>query len=126
MNAAWLAPAEALQLGCALDYVPDAGGDRWALDGRPLHAGDAVELLTTAGRRWCSCREDESCARCGDARELVTAAWLPVRFEFWNDRGGPGARVYLVIPALVADGARPRVELDLAGAGGVRLRWPVT
>jgi hypothetical protein len=132
--------AELVAMGHALELRPDGGGDRWYLAGRPVHAGEGLELLGEAGRRPCGCAERGGpCAVCGAEldgrpeilgdRELVIPTWLPVRFEYRNGRNGPDSRVYLVVPAIVASGgraqARPRLELDRDTAGGLRLRWPI-
>lgn len=98
--------------GVLLDLRRDAGGERWHLEGRPLHAGDRLDLLT-ATTCWCPvCRgegwdydgprdadgEATRCSACDGHGQLYRPAWLVVRFEYAT----PGlALLYLELPGLL-------------------------
>lgn len=107
--------------GNLLVLTVDGGGERWTLDGAPLHAGRAVEVLLEAERRPCGCREDD-CARCGGRGFLFRPLWLRAQFEFRNDGDGSGpAFLYL---DLVGARRQPRHAIELHADDGVRCRWP--
>lgn len=122
-----MAPKYAAMRGHALELIPDAGGDRWWLDGRPIHAGDDLFLLVETRDAWCpGCGDDDArkrCVTCGGAGRLVDVGAVRVRFEFRNARSGLPSRVTLVLPAIVTGGERPRVELEAEQARCVRLSW---
>ena len=126
LTAAGFTPADHARLpGGLADLRVDAGGERWHLDGRPLHAGNGVELLTAAERTWCpTCNEDTaaSCGDCGGAGEWIRLAWVRVRFEYQNQGDGSGcALLYLSLPGL---NSTTRHAVELRKGDGARLRWP--
>lgn len=127
--------------GAPLVLTLDGGGERWTLDGRQLHAGDGVELLTErldadAGARWCGTCNGEGRAGAGEARRTCpdcggrgypfVPLWLPVRFEYSNAGDGTGsAYLYVRGPGLGGD-LRHAIELRGSADGArVRCRWPV-
>lgn len=119
----WVPATRRAELGHPLELVVEPGGDRWHLAGRPLHAGDGVELLLE-DHRWCTCDETEPCARCDGARAFIRPRWVRVRFEYQNGRGGSDTRVILCPPIVVTSGARPTLTLTRTEAEAIRLRLP--
>lgn len=87
----------------ALIKGTDAGGTRWALENRAVHAGRELELALQTKTEWCTRCDGEgtdynaekvpdphtpgwfvhpTCARCEGAGELpADITWVPVRFE---------------------------------------------
>ena len=53
--------------GSPLVLTVDSGGERWTLAGRPLHAGDGLELLTEGEHTACHQCDGEggACRECG-------------------------------------------------------------
>ena len=115
---AWLAALEAAESACwedwnaehfqpMLGYEPHQhlilgrsdGGQRHYLDGRPVHAGDVLQLL------------------------LADDHWLPVRYEWsWDDKP-PRAYAALGAPAQAArQDQQPLIEFSLPPRA--ILRWP--
>lgn len=106
--------------GDVLRLELDAGGERWHLGPRPVHAGDELELLSEAARRRCpDC--GEGCDTCDWRGYLFRPLWLPVRFEYVNARDGSGC-AYLYPPLPGAGGSTGRIEVRKGY--GLRLRWP--
>lgn len=117
--------------GDVLSLTVDSGGERWMLDGKPLHGGDGVELLSEGLRRSCGPCDGEGwrtggagrvrCADCGGRGYLFSAVWIPVRFEYRNDGNGTGeAYLYPRIPG----GGELRHALTVRAGDGLRVRWP--
>lgn len=115
--------------GAPLVLTVDTGGERWILDGRPLHAGDCVEVLAEGPRVLCemcamyrgSERSDEydpsTCMVCGGLDYTAPALWLPARFEV-----RPGvALLYLPIFGALSEA---RHALQVRPGDAVRCRWP--
>lgn len=100
--------------GHVLRCQQEPGGDRWHLDGQPVHAGSGVELLMLGDGVDCDC--DEGCAHCGGRCSRHMPRWVRCRFEFRNTNGHePVAWLYL--PVL---GANARVTVE----PGMHCRWP--
>ena len=70
--------------GDPLEQGQDAGGVRWFLAGRPVHAGYGVELLMEGPAQRCGCKE--GCERCDGSEWLHTVRWTRCRFEYTNTR----------------------------------------
>lgn len=128
IRAAGFLPSDPFHLpGLPLEHGTDAGGERWKLDGKPLHAGDLVELLTVAERAWCpTCGEDgprdpSTCPDCAGCEEWIRPLWVSVRFEY-----APGvARLFLRFPPMLeVDRTRAALELSPGEADRAHLRWP--
>jgi hypothetical protein len=110
--------------GDLLVLALDTGGERWHLAGRPLHAGDVIELLTEGPRATCRACDGESsrCASCGGRGYLFAPAWIAVRFEYVNAGDGTGeASLYLRLPAGRFE-ARHAIRARRGDA--LRCRWP--
>jgi hypothetical protein len=126
LTAAGFTPADPARLpGDLADLRVDAGGERWHLAGKPLHAGEGVELLISDARTWCPTCEAEGsdCRDCGGAGEWIRLAWVRVRFEYQNQGDGTGcALLYLSLPGL---NSTTRHAVELHKGDGARLRWPV-
>ena len=91
----------------------DAGGRRWFLDDRPVHAGTGLELLCESNRRPCPDCGD-GCPSCDERGFLFDPLWLRVRAEFDYHRGC--ALLYL-----------PTVgswDTCCEAKPGLRFRWP--
>ena len=101
--------------GAPLVCGADAGGVRWFLEDRPVHAGTGLELLTEIDGAPCDC-DGDGCALCGGRCWRYSPLWLRVRFESGagEDRGPIG---WLHLPV---HGADARV---LVGPS-MRCRWP--
>lgn len=138
--------------GELLTLTLDKGGERWTLDGRPLHAGEALEVLLRGDGRACpacggegrlpgpACPPDGECpdcpavspacddvapAECPDCDghgDLYRPAWLHVRFEFHN--AGDGTGYALLFPALWHGAHADRLALRVLREDRVRARWP--
>ena len=120
--------------GYPLVLTVDAGGERWTLTGRPLHAGDGVELLTEGERHGCrSCDGEgrwpgptgsgEACPDCGGRGYAYAALWLRVRFEYVNAGDGTGeALLYVSGPGL---GGADHHAIRVRRGEALRCRWPV-
>jgi hypothetical protein len=139
--------------GAPLRLALDAGGERWTLDGRPVHAGEALEALLRAeaatcprcrgeGRRIpdtyphepgadCDCPicdggvmpERVRCPACDGDGELYRPVWLAVRFEYHN--AGDGSGHALLYPRLWHGAGAERLAVRVEGEDLVRCRWPV-
>ena len=114
--------------GSHLERHQDAGGDRWHLDGRPIHAGVGLELLVESDARACLTCDGEGtyypatgdgydCPDCAGSGTRARAGWLRCRFEYQNTNGAePVAWLYL--PTFGSWDSR------IAVAPGLRCRWP--
>ena len=123
--------------GAPMELRLDAGGERWHLEGRPLHAGGRLELLTATARSSCpTCRgegtdykgpkdaegEYPRCSVCDGHGQLFRPAWLPVRFEYSNAGDGSGhALLYLDLPG---QWTQARHAIQVQAGDQVRCRWP--
>ena len=118
--------------GAPLVLTVDAGGERWTLDGGPLHGGDGIDLLAEGDRERCEdCRGEgtvaagaqrRSCPACAGRGYLFSALWLPVRFEYRNDGDGTGpAFLYLALPGGGVD-VRHAIEVRRGDRLRCRLR----
>ena len=129
------APAPWLRRGAApgewLTLTLDKGGERWTLDGRPLHAGDEVEVLLRGEGRMCSTCDGEGkldgnehpeCPDCEGDGDLYRPAWCPARFEFQNHFDGTG-HALLFLP-LWHGAHADRLALRVEQGDRVRCRWP--
>lgn len=113
--------------GDVLTLTIDGGGERWTLDGKPLHGGDGVELLSEGERQWCPACNGEGwraggagrvrCPDCGGRGYLFLPVWLPVRFEYRNGSG----EAYLY-PRLPGGGGELRHALTVRPGDGLRAR----
>jgi len=129
LRAAGFVPSDFARLpGGPLDLRVGPGGERWHLDGKPLHAGAALELLTASARAWCpTCGDDgpanpSTCPDCGGCEQWIRPAWVSVRFEYWNAGDGSGsALLYLALPGL---NSTDRHAIEIHNGDGARLRWP--
>ena len=116
--------------GDVLTLTIDGGGERWTLDGKPLHGGDGVELLSEGERRWCGPCDGEGwragdggrvrCPDCGGRGYLFRPVWIPVRFEYRNGKG----EAYLY-PRLPGGGGELRHGLTVRPGDGLRARQRV-
>lgn len=116
--------------GAPLVLTVDAGGERWTLDGAPLHGGDGIDLLAEGDREPCEdCHEEgtveagaqrRSCPACAGRGYLFIALWLPVRFEYRNDGDGNGpAFLYL---RLACGGVDVRQAIEVRKGDRLRCR----
>ena len=104
--------------GVAPVLTVDAGGERWLLDGLPLHAGDGVEVLAVAERAPCpACDCEHGCPVCGGSGELLRPTWWPARWEYRNAGDG-----LLYLP--LCCGREERHAVRVNAGDGLRLRWP--
>lgn len=118
--------------GAPLVLTVDAGGERWMLDGLPLHAGDGVELLVEGEREPCARCEAEgvlvvedqrtTCPGCAGRGYRFRALWLPVRFEYRNDGDGSGPA--FLYAALAGGGVRERHAIEVRSGDWLRCRRP--
>jgi len=101
--------------GAPLVCGRDAGGVRWFLAGRPVHAGTGLELLTEIEAARCDCNGN-GCPKCGGRCWRYSPLWLRCRFETGVDPdGSPVGWLYLPV-----HGGDPRVAVGPA----MRCRWP--
>ena len=101
--------------GSRLECGTDAGGVRWFLAGRPVHAGTGLELLTETDRAPCDC-DGDGCGKCGGGCWRALPLWIRCRFETGVDADGePIGWLYLPV-----HGAQARVPVGPA----MRCRWP--
>ena len=132
--------------GALLTLVLDAGGERWTLDGRPVHAGDGLEVLVWAERADCPSCDGEGlavgdfaataagadvatlprprCPDCDGDGELYRGDWLRFRFEYANRGDGTG-HALLYVQLWNGAGAE-RLALRVERGDLVRCRWPTT
>jgi hypothetical protein len=74
--------------GSPLVKGEDAGGLRWFLDGKPVHAMTFLELcLETRSEPCPTCSGidwpiERDCSTCGNLRRLAEYGWMLVRLEF--------------------------------------------
>ena len=100
--------------GSPLVLTVDAGGERWRCNGRPLHGGDRLDLLTEGESRWCDPCHGEGCTvegeayrphatggrctcpDCGGRGYTFAPVWVAVRFEYRNAGDGTGEALLYV------------------------------
>ena len=120
--------------GFPLVLTLDAGGGRWRCDGRPLHGGDGLDLLTEGESRWCDPCHGEGCTVEGEARRTCpdcggrgytfAPLWVPVRFEYQNAGDGTGeALLYVRAPG---GGGKDHHAIRVRRGEGLRFRLPVS
>jgi len=102
--------------GSPLVLTVDSGGERWNLAGRPLHAGDGLELLTEGERSPCRPCDEQGCAECGGRGYTFAPLWLRVGFEYVN--GKSEALLYLRAP-----GAEREHAIRVRAGDRLRCRW---
>ena len=118
--------------GAPLVLTVDTGGERWTLDGRPLHGGDRVEVLAEVDRQPCADCDGEGRAGEGDGRHRCPACigrgytfealWLPVLFEYVN--AGDGSGVAYLYPPIFGALPEERNAIHIRRGDAVRCRWP--
>lgn len=131
--------------GAPLVLTVDAGGERWTLEGRAVHAGEVIEVLAEASRAPCATcdgegRVDEAltvrrawvavgestgrarCPDCDGRGYLFAPAWWPARFEYRNAGDGTGP-AFLYLP-LAGGGFEVRHAVEVRAGDGMRFRWP--
>ena len=119
--------------GSPLVLTVDTGGERWRCDGKPLHGGAGLELLTEGERRGCAPCDGEgrvgegeargACFACGGRGYTFAPLWLRVRFEYQNAGDGSGeALLYVRGPGL---GGEEHHAIRVRRGEGLRCRWPV-
>jgi hypothetical protein len=94
-----------------LEQRDDAGGPRLYLDGRALHCGEAVEVLSVMDR-WST-----------DGRRVVGTEehWVRVRYEVDWSTGGPYHVFFLSSPSGHPEGLG---SMRVARPELVEARWP--
>ena len=116
--------------GAPLVLTVDTGGERWTLDGAPLHGGDGIDLLAEGESEPCGDCHGEgrieagaskrACPGCAGRGYLFVALWLPVRFEYRNDGDGTGpAFLYL---SLACGGVDVRHAIEVRKGDRLRCR----
>lgn len=118
--------------GAPLVLTVDTGGERWTLEGRPLHGGDRIDVLAEGIRSTCGTCDGEGrvgegerrgrCPDCDGRGYLFAPLWWPARFEYRNDADGTGP-AFLYLPVVGGGGAQ-RHAIEVRNGDELRCRWP--